>query len=55
MTREIFSFKNHAGNKEERLVPDLFFLKKKDLYEVKQSGLSFLISIYFDSPQLCIQ
>ena len=28
ITREIFSFKNYAENEAERLVPDLFTLKK---------------------------
>ena len=35
---EIFSFKNHAENEAERIVPD-FFLFSKTLYEVKASGL----------------
>ena len=32
-------FKNHAENEAGRLVPDLFLFFKKDLYEVKASGL----------------
>ena len=30
-----FFFKNHSENEAERLVPDLFLLFKKALYEVK--------------------
>ena len=30
---------NHAENEAERLVPDLFLLFKKPLYEVEPSGL----------------
>ena len=35
----MFFFKNHAENEAGRLVPDLFLFFKKDLYEVKASGL----------------
>ena len=34
-----FFFKNHAENKTERLVPDLFLFCKKALEEVEASGL----------------
>ena len=36
-------YKNHAENKEGRLVPVLFF--KKALYEVKASGLELRFNI----------
>ena len=42
---EIFSFKNHAENETGRLVPDLFLLFKKALYEVKTSGLHLSFNI----------
>ena len=35
MSREMFFFKNHAENESGRIVPDLFFKKKKALYDVK--------------------
>ena len=35
---KIFFFKNHAENKAERLVPDLFLFFTKALYEVKANG-----------------
>ena len=48
---EIFYFKIHAENEAERLVPDLFLVFKKALYDVKKIVCS-LVSITFDSPQL---
>ena len=41
--KRTFFFKNHAQNEAERLVPDLFLLFKKALFEVKANGpqLSF--------------
>ena len=39
---------NEAGT----LVPELFLLFKKTLYEIKASGLQLM---YFDSPQFGIQ
>ena len=39
MKTEIFFFKNHAENQAGRLVPDLFLIFKKALYEVKANGL----------------
>ena len=44
--REVFFFKIQAENKAERLVPDLFLFFKKDLYEVKPSGLQFSFNIF---------
>ena len=46
MPREIFFFENHAGKKIKRLVPDLYFFKRKASLKVKASGqyLSFNIS-----------
>ena len=35
----MFYFKNHAENEAGRLVPDLFLIFEKALYEVKVSGL----------------
>ena len=52
--REIFNFGDHAENETGRLVPDLFLLFKKALYEVKASGLE-LISNLFRKPQLGTQ
>ena len=43
---EIFFFKNHAENEAGRLVPDLFFFKKKAVYKVK-SVVRTLAVIYF--------
>ena len=37
--RNIFFFKNYAGNEVRRLVSDRFFFLKKALYEVKASSL----------------
>ena len=37
MTREILFFKNHTENEAVGLVPDLFYVFKKALYEVKVS------------------
>ena len=38
-TREILFFKNYAENEVKRLVPDLFLLFEKTLYDVKASGI----------------
>ena len=43
--RNIF-FKSHAENKVRRLVPDLFLLFEKALYEVKASGLHLSYNIF---------
>ena len=48
MTREMHFFKNHAENEARILVTDLFFFKKKNLYDAKQVVYS-LVSIHFDS------
>ena len=45
MTRQIFFFKNHAENEAGRLVPDLFLIFKKALYEIKASGLQLWFNI----------
>ena len=45
ITRETFFFKNHKKNEAGRLVPDLFLLFKKALYEVKTSGLQLRFNI----------
>ena len=37
---------NHAENEAWRLVPDLFLLFKKALYEVKASGLQLSFDIF---------
>ena len=52
--REIFFFKNCAGNETGRLVPDLFSLFKNPQNKVKEVVCS-LVSIGFDSPQPGIQ
>ena len=39
-------FKSHAENKVRRLVPDLFLLFEKALYEVKASGLHLSYNIF---------
>ena len=39
MITEKFFFKNHPENEAGKLVPDLFLLFKKALYEVKANGL----------------
>ena len=53
ITREIFSFKNHAENEAGGLVPDPFlFFFKKALCDVKV--ICSLAPIYFNSPQLGI-
>ena len=44
ITREIFFFKNHAGNEAGILVPDHFLIFKKALYEVC-SGLQLRFNI----------
>ena len=46
-TREIYFFKNHAKNEAERLVPDIFLLFEKGLYEVNNaSGLQVSLNIF---------
>ena len=40
------SLKNHVKNEVGRLVPDLFFLFQKALYEVKASGLQLSFNIF---------
>ena len=37
--KKMFFFRNHAENVARGLVPDLFLLFKKALYEVKANGL----------------
>ena len=44
--REIFFFKNHAENKSETLVLDLFFFFKKALNKVKISNLQLGFTIF---------
>ena len=46
MARETFFFKSHVENKVRRLVPDLFLLFEKALYEVKASGLHLSDNIF---------
>ena len=38
MTRQLSFFKNHKQNEAKRIVPELFFIKKKVLFEVTASG-----------------
>ena len=46
--KKCFFFKNHAEYEAGRLVPDFFFfLKKKDLYEAKASGLELTFNIFW--------
>ena len=45
---------NWSGNKAKRVVPDLFLLFKKALYEVKAS-VCCLVWVSLDSLQLGIQ
>ena len=45
ISREIFFFKNHAENEEERVIPDLFLFFKKALYEVIGSDLQLSFNI----------
>ena len=40
------SLKNHVKNEVGRLVPDLFFLFQKALYEEKASGLQLSFNIF---------
>ena len=47
-------FKSHRENETARLVPGLFLLFEKALFEIKKVVCS-LVSIYFNSPQLGIQ
>ena len=42
----MFFFKHHAENEVGRLVPDLFLLFEKALYEVKASGLQLSFDIF---------
>ena len=42
----MFFFKNHAENEAERLVPDIFLVFKKALYEVNASGLQLSLNQY---------
>ena len=44
--KKIFFFKNHAENGAGTLIPDLFFIFEKDLYEVKASGLHLSFNIF---------
>ena len=46
ITRENFFFKNHAETESRRLVPDLFLLFKKALYDVKASGRQISFHIF---------
>ena len=39
MTREIFFFKSHGEGEAMRLVPKLFLIFEKTLYELKASDL----------------
>ena len=55
MTREIFLFKNHAGNEAGKLVQDHFLFFKIALYEVKARGLQLDLTILRHSPQISIQ
>ena len=42
----MFFFKNHPENKASRLVPDLFLIFRKALYDVKASGLKHSFNIF---------
>ena len=42
---QIFLFKNHAEYEAGRLIPDLFLIFKKALYEVKAIGLQLSFSV----------
>ena len=44
--RVIFSLKTHSKNEAERLVPDLFLLFKKALYEAKARCLQLSLNIF---------
>ena len=44
---EILFFKNYAKNEAWRLVPDLFLLFKKALYNIKASGPHFSFHIFW--------
>ena len=44
---EILFFKNYAENEAWRLVPDLFLLFKKALYNIKASGPHFSFHIFW--------
>ena len=46
MAREIFFFKNYAGNEAGRLVPDLFLFLKIAQYEAKANGLQLSFNIF---------
>ena len=43
ITRESIFSRNHAENTTGRLVPDYFLFFKKALYEVKESGLWYIL------------
>ena len=43
ITRESIFSRNHAENTAGRLVPDYFLFFKKALYEVKESGLRYIL------------
>ena len=42
----MFIFKNHAENKTERLVPEIFLFFLKALFEVKASGIQLSVNIF---------
>ena len=42
----MFLFKNHAENEAEKLVPDLFLIFNKALYEVKASSLHLTFNTF---------
>ena len=42
----MFFFKNHSENETGSLVPDLFLLFKKALYEIKASGLQLRFNVF---------
>ena len=44
ISTKIFFFKNHAENKERRLVVDPFLFFEKDLQEVKAGGLQLRLN-----------
>ena len=46
MTRGLFAFKIHSGNDAGKLLPDLFFISEKALYEVKGSSLQLSFDIF---------
>ena len=52
--KRIFKKKKNPENEAGKLVPDLFLLFKKALYEINASDPR-LVSIFCDSPQLDTQ